>query len=254
MSKNTKIGLAVIIVLIILVVIIKNSNRPANVSEPIKIGFIGPLSGFGAPWGEEQKFAVQTAVDEINKSGGVLGRQFKVYYEDGKCAEKDASTAAQKLISIDKVDLLFAVCGAEALAVAPIANQNKIVTIGLWATNPQLSGISKYVFRNSYSDDDSGRIMAEAVNDKYKSVGIITGLAGYPVGLRDGFKKYYTEKVYSEDYQPGNNDFKTIVTKIIANSPQVVFVNANSQSEAVAILKQLELLRYKGTILMNFFW
>jgi ABC-type branched-subunit amino acid transport system substrate-binding protein len=49
------------------------------------------------------KKGVEIAVSEINAKGGVKGRLLEIIYEDGKCSNKEASTANQKLISIDKV-------------------------------------------------------------------------------------------------------------------------------------------------------
>jgi ABC-type branched-subunit amino acid transport system substrate-binding protein len=49
------------------------------------------------------KKGVEIAVSEINAKGGVKGRLLEIIYEDGKCSNKEASTATQKLISIDKV-------------------------------------------------------------------------------------------------------------------------------------------------------
>ena len=69
---------------------------------PIRIGWIGPMSGLIAKFGSYQ--AVQIALEEINRAGGINGRPVELIPEDGKGQGKDAVSAAQKLINIDKVN------------------------------------------------------------------------------------------------------------------------------------------------------
>ena len=106
-----------IILTIILLLLVACSTS----EEYITVGFIGPLTGDVAIFGEVEKNAAEIAIEEINSAGGVNGKKLKIIYEDGKCSGKEAASAAQKLINIDKVKILFITCVAENLAVAPIA-------------------------------------------------------------------------------------------------------------------------------------
>lgn len=81
---------------------------PAHAEDPIALGWMGPLSPPGNySGGQEMQWAVQLAVDEVNKDGGVLGRQVKVIYEDTKGQPADGSAAAVRLITKDNVAALF---------------------------------------------------------------------------------------------------------------------------------------------------
>ncbi len=232
---------------------LRQAAQTSSSREVIKIGFVGPLTGFGASWGEEQKHAVELAVDEINTADGVIGRKIEVIYEDGKCEGKTASLAAQKLVSIDRVDLLVSICSAETLAVGKIADTSHVVLMGMWATNPEISGMSPYVFRNSYSDDDIASIMAKTIAKKYTTIGIITELGDYSAGVRNAFKKHFSGELYSEDYQPNTTDVRTQVTKLLSHSPQAIFINPNTQTTAVAVINQLSTFAYKGALFINYF-
>lgn len=253
MTKTSKIIIGVIIAIIIIGGIWYVAIREPKGEEVIKIGFIGPLSGFGAAWGIEQKNTIDIAVEEINNSGGINGQKIEVIYEDGKCDGKEASTAAQKLINLDKVKILIPVCSAETLAVAPIAEENKILVMAVWPTNPAVSEAGDYIFRNSYSDEDTARIMAETIGTNYQSVGIITELTDYPVGIRDTFKKYFEGQIIEEEYQPNSMDVRTQVMKLISQNPEAILVNPNSPTTGLAILKQLKELDFKGALYGNFF-
>ena len=244
----------ILIIGVVLIVALLSNYKSQNVeNKNIKIGFVLPLTGFGAAWGVEQKQAMDLAVEEINSQGKTLGKIIEVIYEDGKCDAKTATIAAQKLVAIDHVNFLMSACSAEALATARIADENKINLIAAWATNPQISGISKYVFRNSYSDEDTARIIAEDMNKKYSSVGIITELGDYSSGVRQSFKKYYKGVLHDEDGMPHATDFRTQIQKIAVNNPQAIFINANESGSAIAILNQLEQIKYKGVLYGNYF-
>ena len=70
--------------------------KPAAVKEPIKFGIIGPYTGPNAKPGQSMKQGVNLAVEEINKAGGVKGRQLAPLFED------DASVPAQSVSATEK--------------------------------------------------------------------------------------------------------------------------------------------------------
>ena len=66
---------------------------------PIKIGITGPFTGAYADPGIAIRNAGQMAVDEVNKAGGVNGRQLQVFAEDDACDAQQGTQAAQKLLT-----------------------------------------------------------------------------------------------------------------------------------------------------------
>lgn len=254
MKKTTLIWIVVAVLIIVVIgIVVSKNNQPVSNIGPIKIGFIGPLSGFGADWGEEMKGTVQIAVTEINDTGGIKGRSLNVVYEDGKCTGKDATTAAQKLINIDGVKIVLVMCGQEALPIAPIVEKAKILMMATWVTHPDLTGIGQYVFRNSYSDEDTGRMMAETINKKYRKVAVISESADYPIGLLNAFKKYFKGEVIEENYPPEAKDFRSYALDLISKKPEAVLVNPASPLGGLTALKQLRQLGYMGPLYGNYF-
>jgi len=78
--------------------------------------------GFFAALGIPLQRSIQMAVDEFNSARGVGGRPLRVQYEDGKCDENEAATAAQKLVGVNKVKYIIGgACSGETLGFAPIA-------------------------------------------------------------------------------------------------------------------------------------
>jgi len=115
---------------------------------PIKIGFIGAMSGPFTKYGAFE--AVNLAVEEINKAGGINGRKIILVAEDGKCDGKEAVNAVNKLINIDKIKIILGGhCTPESLAIAPIVEQNKVIMLASITTSPGLTHAGDYVFRTS---------------------------------------------------------------------------------------------------------
>lgn len=214
--------------------------------EIIKFGFVGPLTGDAGAYGNESKNSVQLAVDEINNSGGINGKKIEIVYEDGKCNGKDASSAAQKLVDIDKVKVIFGgFCSGEALAIIPIAEKAGVIQISSGASSPALSGASKMFFRTAPSDSGAGEQLAMiARNNNYKKIAIISENSDYSQALRDTFKKNYASIehviVYDETYNPETKDFRSMILKIRSANPDAIFVNPQTDIGSSIIVKQLK--------------
>ena len=112
-----------LMVIALLCLVITGCTITGNVTkETIRIGIIAPFTGDAAVYGQSEKNAIDLAVEEINLNGGIDGRLIEVIYEDGKCNGMDATTAAQKLINVDNVDIILGgTCSGETLAIAPLA-------------------------------------------------------------------------------------------------------------------------------------
>ena len=93
-------------------------------TQPIKIGFIDPLTGTYAAEGESEIRGAKMALTEINANGGVLGRQLQLVIEDSAGDAGLAAQKAHKLIDQDKVALLAGtVSSASSLSVSQVAHQ-----------------------------------------------------------------------------------------------------------------------------------
>jgi len=260
MNKPTKWAVGIIIAVAVIAVGYTLYKNPSSTSskEPIKIGFIGALTGDGASFGETEKNVISLAVDDINKSGGINGQSIEMIYEDGKCNGKDATTAVQKLINIDKVKVILGgTCSAETLAVAPIVEQNKIILFSSFSSNPAITNAGDYIFRNSPSDSDVAKLDAEVIIKKYKKVAIMSENTDYSLGVRDVMKKVFSEKgisvVADETYNGAIPDFRTVLSKIKASDAEMFYINPGTSAKAGGIIvKQARELGIKIPIHGNF--
>ena len=109
-------------------------------AEPIKIGSVLRLS-IGAEHGIPSHRGVEMAVDEVNKAGGINGRQVELIVEDEKDSPAAAVNAVQKLINVDKVVAIVGpMTSGDVMAAGKTAEEAKVVAITPTATTPKLSG------------------------------------------------------------------------------------------------------------------
>src|SRR3989344_124171 len=139
MSTLGKIIVAVIVIIILVWIGYYLATQPATPTdqsgEPIKIGFIGPLTGELANIGTNAKAAVEIAVEEVNAAGGINGSNLEVIFEDDQCAGPKAESAVSKLTSVDQVPAIIgSVCSPATLAAAPIVEQAQTVMVSFCST------------------------------------------------------------------------------------------------------------------------
>lgn len=245
MSKK---AIAVIVVIIVLVlIIVGKSHKPVadTGTGAIKIGFVGPLSGDCAAYGEPARNSTELITKQINAKGGINGRQVEIIYEDAKCDGKTAALAAQKLISVDGVKVIIGgLASGETLAMAPIAEQNKVLLISPGSSAPAISEAGDYIFRLAPSDVYSALKLAEVMSEKgYKKVALLSEQTDYAQGIGKAFvvdaKAKGIEVVYDQSFATETTDFKSFTTKINDSGAEAIFINPQTGATAARIAKAL---------------
>ncbi|MCD6099653.1 MAG: ABC transporter substrate-binding protein, partial [Candidatus Marinimicrobia bacterium] len=212
--KKIWIGIGIAVVVILVAVFFGTQTKKGP--EVIKIGAILPLTGGAGKYGEDAKLGIELAVEENNAKGGIKGKLIKVIFEDDQSNPQQTVSAFRKLITVHGVPVIIgAMTSSSALAVAPIAEQNRVVLISPSASAPVLSDAGDFVFRNELSDAYGGVVQAELTWKKLriKKVAIIYINNDYGVGVKDAFEKTFKklggEIVDSESFEPDAQDFRT---------------------------------------------
>jgi branched-chain amino acid transport system substrate-binding protein len=141
------------------------SVAPLQAADPIKIGFIGSLSGPSAKSGEAITRGLTLAIEEINAAGGVLGRQLVLLRRDDEVNPGKGLIAARELVQREKVAVLFGGLQTPvSLAIVPFVNQMKQPFMGPWAAGTPITkngAKENYVFRVSAVDEIVNRAMLQ---------------------------------------------------------------------------------------------
>ena len=251
--KNKKILIVGIIVVVILGIWLSNSNEP-KLADSIKIGFIGPLTGEAAPYGTPVKEGIELALKDAVKSGLFKEGQIEIIYEDAKCEAAQATLAAQKLINIDKVEVIFGgQCSGETLAIAPIVEQSKVLLISSFSTSPDVTNAGDYVFRVPASDANSGKVMASLiVKDGFKNIGLVSEKTIAAQTIIPVFEEALGNNggniAYKESFSSESNEFMTVATKIKQANPEALYMNVQTGAAGSRMTKALKDLGYNGQI------
>jgi len=221
----------------------------------IKIGEFASLTGKEAAFGQSSHKGTQLAIEEVNASGGVLGRKLEHIFEDNQSKAGESATVVQKLISRDKViAVLGEVASGRSLEAAPLCQANHIPMISPSSTNPKVTEMGDYIFRVCFIDPFQGTVMATFAKKtlKVRSVAVLTDVAApYSVGLAQYFKEKFSADggniVLEQKYNSGDKDFNAQLTAIKAANPEGIFV-PGYYTEAGLIVLQARKLGFTGPV------
>ncbi len=240
-------------------------KKPAPAAPAqILVGHVGSLTGNEATFGDSTDKGIQLAISEANSKGGVKGKiiTLKTYDDQGK--PEEAAIAATRLIVQDKVAVLLGeVASSRSLAMAPIADQNKVPMITPSSTNPRVTkdgGKTRpFVFRVCFIDPFQGTVMAKFAHEKgVKKVAVLRDVGNdYSVGLADFFLTKFKELggtiVDDESYKAGDQDFKAQLTAIKAKAPEAIYV-PGYYTDVALIARQARELGIKAPLMGGDGW
>jgi len=191
--------------------------------EPIKIGVVQNLTGAWASIDGPCWNGMQLAIDEINKSGGVLGKQLEAVCIDTKADELEVVAAVTRLIEKEKASIIVGYCDTHwVLTAAPIAVENKISFITPGATHPRIPERTG-AWMTCFGDNVQGAVMAEYAfkKDNLKKAAMWVDTAcDFSVGVceyfDDAFKHFGGEIVYKDSFETNWTDYSSLVARLKA--------------------------------------
>jgi len=239
--KKLWIGIGIVVVALAIVLVVTQTKKEPQL---IKIGAILPLTGSNAVDGETAKQAIDLAIEEKSNDLKQKGVTLKVIYEDDKMEPNEGVNAAKKIIQIDKVIAIIGPFGSSVvLAVAPVAEQNRVVLISGSATNPKIKEAGDYIFRDVPPDDYQGKALSKFAYEvlKVRKAAILFINNDYGVGLKSVIEREFPPiggaLVYKEAFNPGETDFRTYLQKLKNANPECVFLPSH-HTEGALILRQ----------------
>ena len=168
--------------------------------DKIKIGHLTPLTGFLGALGAYAQLGLRQAEDEINKAGGVMGRQLDITSEDS-VNPATAATKAQRMLEQDGATVLMGeISSASAVTIMQVAARNKRLFMQIGARSDSLrgKGCNKYTFHV----DIPNTVMVNAVGKALMRDNLVKG------------KKFHT---LTADYIFGHDLLKAAKTFFAAN-------------------------------------
>ena len=218
-----------------------------------RFGLALPLSGPQALYGADQIQAAQWAVADINKAGGVNGRQLEMIVLDTQADPQVGIQAINRLINVEKVPALITAWSVVVKAVAPLINDGKVTGLVVGANSPSISKLGDYVYTTfPLADVDISalaRYLVQKENKKRAAVLFVNTEEGIGASeiYRNTVKSAGGEIVASETFDPKASDYTGAILKIRASNPDTVHVQGQV-SDSPQIIAQLRQLGMRQTI------
>lgn len=206
---------------------------------PIRVGFVGELTGNSADLGEASRNGVMLAIDQVNQRGGVDGRLIELVIRDTGTQADSARAAAQELVKSEVVAVIGTTTTVMTKAIMPTLEAAKVVQISPTASATDLYGKDDYLFRINWTTRDNAAVFAKAaLAQGHKRV---AGMLNQ--GNRAFSERWFAD--FSEIFKAGGGDISTTtlfestgehlpdqVATTLASQPDALIFVANAADSA----------------------
>lgn len=203
----------------------------------IKIGWLGPLTGDQAVWGQCESKTLEMLIEQKNEDGGLLGQKLELVKYDTKGDVNETINVTKRLVSQDKVSAIIGPnASAGAIAMAGVLSTAKTAGIATVATNPKVTvnddgSLNEYSYRVCFIDPYQGSVAASYAAKKlnFKKAAVLYDISS---DYAQGFRQYFVETfkkaggtiVADEAFNQGDTEFKAQLTKIKKANPEVILL------------------------------
>lgn len=211
--------------------------------EPIRIGFLGGLSGRNADLGESGRNGVQLAIEERNQAGGINGRPIELIARDDGQKPDVAGEAARQLIGAGVQAIVGPMNTAMVTAALPVAEAGRVPIIAPTIASLSLAGKDDHLFRINATTRDFTKVYADfALRRGLRRMALAYDATnpGYTESWRDEFRKAFMalggEVVVAVPYE-GSSDssLDAVVGALLQPGPDgLVFISTTLDAARLA--------------------
>ena len=220
---------------------------PALAQETVSIGAVLPLSGTNATIGEDQRRAIEIALEEVNANGGVLGKPFNVIIEDSGGKAQTAIDAATKLVTVNQVPLVIGeYSSGNTIPMGEYLVQQDVVHLNPASTSGLVRNIGDTSFSLVGLDNVSTEFAAQDVLDHgWKNVAVFAMNNAFGQGVASEFTKHFTAKggtvATSILYTLGQPSYRRELQQLAQSAPDAYVFTAYGTEGALISQEAFEL-------------
>ena len=228
-------------------------------SKPVKIGFIGGLTGRAADLGVAGRNGAILAVEQINAAGGIDGHPIELVIMNDEQNSDVARKALSTLIDQKIECIIGPMTSSMAIAVLPMINDSRSILISPTVTTTELTGKDDNFFR-IFSDTyeyaaKSAQYQYERLGHRKVTIIYDTDNRSFTMswlrGFRDQFEKLGGTVLMIKEYRSSDQPlFKTAVDSMLSTEPDIVLVLGNSV-DAAMICQQIRKSNKKVVIVTS---
>jgi len=225
-------------------------------AETLKIGIIAPLTGPAAPWGLAMSEGAKILAADYNGKGGLQigGKNYQleiVAYDDHYKAQ-DSIAAYQRLVNRDGVKYIAVAAGVSTLAIKPNIEDDKVVVMTAGYLANLLDPQARHMYRMWGIPADYYPAIYRWLKDNTKERRVVV-LGPDDESQREMValsNKLLKEHGYSilatEMYDKALKDFLPLLTKVLAQKPDVIDLGGTAPATAAVLVRQAREFGYKG--------
>ena len=222
---------------------------PLQAQDSIKVGIILPVTGDKAKFGEIEKKSFELALDELNAAGGVNGKKLEFVFEDDTGRPDVARSAAEKLITKDKVVMLGGGYGSsETFAIAGVAQQNQMPFLVNTGSDDKITTQGwNFIFRLNPPVSEYPKALESFLTDvvKPKTAAILYENTNFGSSGSKEFQQICErlgiKVVVLEGYEHGGVDFKPLLIKVKQFKPDLVYMISYIMDASLLMRQSMEL-------------
>jgi branched-chain amino acid transport system substrate-binding protein len=204
---------------------------PGSAAAEIRLGFASPVSGPYALTGIHIRAAVQLAVADLNRNGGVLGQPVRLIVADDACGLQQAIEAARRLVSEGVTAVIGHLCSHSSLLAAGVYEAADVLMITPASTHPRLTEEGRQnVFRLKGRDDQQGDLAANLLATRWPGAAMAVLHDGSVYGedlaiqvRRQLQARGVTPAIY-DLYMPGKSDYSALAARLQSAAIEVLFL------------------------------
>lgn len=213
----------------------------------VKIGVITSLTGSLAAFGEAHKHGYEIALDEINKKGGIGGKQVELDFYDDQSKPDQAVQGVSKLVDQDEVPMVLGSYSSESTkAIVPAITQRQVPLIIPTATADNvMDSKSPWVFRICAGANDYARTTLAFLKDNGapKTIAIVYENTNFGQSNMKAMKAAAEaggmKVVAVESYEAKSPDYKAVLQRVKQANPDAVYL-CSYLLDATTLMRQAE--------------
>jgi branched-chain amino acid transport system substrate-binding protein len=235
-----------VLVVVVVILLAKNLGGIAQAAEPMKIGVAIATTGKYGSTAIYQLEGYQLWVHQVNQHGGLLGRPVTLLVRDDQSDPETSATLFERLITVDKVDLVLAPYSSAVTAkVAPVTEQHGYPMLASGAAS---SAIWQQGYRYIFMMATPAKVFLEGAIDLaatrgLQTVAMLAENSLFPqssaAGAKELLKQRGMELVLYEEYPKHTTDFSAVMRTLQQLQPDVILANTYLP-DAIRITQQLQ--------------
>lgn len=218
--------------------------------DSVKIGFVAGLSGSHSTMGIEERNGVALAVNEINKTGGIKGREIEVIYKDDQNNPNAARFVVSELIDEGVEAIIGHMTSTMTLSTIELVREADVVMISPSTSTGLLSGYDDIFYRMVETSVVEARDISifarKTLNIENVVVIYDSGNMAYTKGWAETFASNFPDAILIEFDKDNNDSFNNIAVDIKEISPQGIAIAMGAYDSAL-LSQQLWKREVKGT-------